>query len=608
MAERFLCPIRYALSATGYDPLMAPLSVLSTNDKNAGNTHSSYRIARSGYLIFILFLTLYTLPSTLYAATNLPVGSPAANLEEGKALFESGRYQDAISKFIMVLRSDPQNPDARRYLRQSVDQLRQNPTAEHRGLDGTPPPTAQKEMREMLQKRAALTLDLTAIPGVQVNMQNAVTQVIIETGQIFDANNGGLKEEGVPILDRVSAWLKTFGQQPIIIHCYPEELQTVTSTGSLFLRRYSELYNFFIEERKLSPQRLISADLLADDAASGRVTPQASNVGTASRIVIETLGSQSSLLDGAMPSAEPHTAIARWLEFAVISQRDAFNPEEGEWATLDLAALSRTGLRSWAFSILPEDHASDSHAAVYELSGKGNVLKRLDWDGRNPKTGSFVPTGGYVARITATDSDGTIKTEQVAVRVDNTSAPETLTNKEEPTAATSEPVAKKAKKRKKKKAAAVVVAAPTPTPPTPEPETSAAVDAPTPTSVAAPVPASEPAAAEPTTPEPADDSSHAIWKQVLQFDAGSGDLAPSLAPSLERIGKTLEVYPLQKVRIVGFASTKEDGALLLAKKRAQSVRSVLLDQYHVDEKRVIIGGARVNDGDGMSKAELSITN
>ena len=404
-------------------------------------------------------------PLTLHAAANLPTGSPAANLEEGKALFESGRYQDAISKFIMVLRSDPQNPDARRYLRQSVDQLRQNPTATHRGLDGTPPPTAQKEMREMLQKRAALSLDLTAIPGVQINTQNAVTQVIIETGQIFGDNNGGLKEEGVPILDRVSAWLKTFGQQPIIIHCYPEELQDISSTGSLFLRRYSELYNFFIEERKLSPQRLISADLLADDAASGRATPQASDVGTASRIVIETLGSQSSLLDGAMPSAAPKTAIARWLEFAVISQRDSFNPDEGEWSTLDLAALGRTGLRSWAFKILPEDHASNTDAAVYELSGKGNILKRLDWDGRNPKTGSFVPSGGYIARITATDSDGTIKTEQVTVRVDNTSAPETLTNKEEPaSAAKPKPAAKKTKKSKKKKAAAAPQRFPLPTP------------------------------------------------------------------------------------------------------------------------------------------------
>jgi len=585
-------------------------------------TRDGIRLLLRVHFFLPILSLLSVLPSTLHSApsTNTPVSS----LEEGKALFESGRYQDAISKFIMVLRSDPQNSDARQYLRQSVDQMRQNPAAaSRRGINGAPPPTAQAEMREMLQKRAALTLDLMAIPGLQVTTQNAVTQVEIATPQLFEENKGGLKEEGIPILDRVAAWLKTFGQQPILIHCYPEELQDVATTGSLFLRRYSELYNFFTEERKMSPQRLISADMLADQA--GGVSKGAKNEGAKggsegaipndgrSRIVIETMGSQSAYLEGAMPSASPKTAIARWLEFAIISHRDMFNPDEGEWATLDLAALSRTGLRNWAFKIVPET-SKGSAVPVYEMSGTGNILKRLVWDGRNNKTGSLVPMGGYVVRINATDSDGTIKSEQITIQVQRTTGDEATTNlaqaKEAPSL--TEKTTPKKKKKKKKAVAAPIVesVAPTPTPEATEVSTPAvtASGPANPADTTVSPPAAVPTPETPATEDPAEDSSHAIWKQVIQFDLNAGQLAPSVTSSLERIGKTLEVYPLQKVRIVGFASTEEKNAAALAKQRAEEVRSALLDQYHVDSKRVLMGGTRIKAGTTMSKVELSITN
>jgi outer membrane protein OmpA-like peptidoglycan-associated protein len=575
---------------------------------NDGTFKFSGAVARWQSLSLLLAFLVPCAP--LFAAAPVPAGTSVSNLEEGKALFESGRYQDAISKFIMVLRSDPQNPEARQYLRQSVDQMRQNPAAQ-RGPVGSTPSTARVEMREMLQKRAALTLDLMAIPGVDVTTQNAVTRVEIASSLVFPSDKGGLMEEGIPILDRVSAWLKTFGQQPILIHCYPEETQDVAATGSLFLRRYSELYNFFTEERKLSPQRLISADLLADQAASGKSSTKDAapvpNVDTTKhRILIETLGSQSAFLEGAMPSSSPKTAIARWLEFAVISHRDIFNPEEGEWATLDLAALSRTGLRNWSFDIMNDADKS----AVYHLEGTGNVLKRLIWDGRNTKTGSLVQGGSYTARISATNTEGTIKSEQVVVRVERTTADEPIVVGDvKPVAA--KPTVKKAKRKKKKAAASVpalvvpVTPAATATPPAPDASSDAMPTLPEPPVAADP---SEVSPATPETAEPAEDSSHAIFKQVIQFDKGVGELSPSVGTSLEQIGKTLDVYPLQKVRIIGFASTAEANAAVLAKKRADDVRSALEEQYHVDGKRILMGGTRVKAGSTMSKVELSITN
>ena len=104
------------------------------------------------------------------------------------------------------------------------------------------------------------------------------------------------------------------------------------------------------------------------------------------------------------------------------------------------------------------------------------------------------------------------------------------------------------------------------------------------------------------------DSVHAIWKQVIQFDPNQTDLLPTVKSSLERIGKTLEVYPLQKVRITGFAMNTEANAAELARKRAEAVRSILVDEYHVDKKRVIVAGGQTTSDENASKVEMSITN
>lgn len=568
-----------------------------TNSKDIFRSRFSLFVSRFSRSAFAFGFLVY-ISSPLVAAPSQVSPSQASTLEEGKALYETGRYQDAISKFIMVLRSDPQNPEARQYLRESVDQMRQNPAAQRNGSNSAPVHT---EMREMLQKRAALALDLAAIPGVQIATQGAVTQVAIASSQLFPDNKGGLKEEGIPTLDRVAAWLKTFGQQPILIHCYPEEMQEVTSTGSLFLERYSALYNFFIEERKLAPQRLISADMLGEKGSDRGAAKNVIDT-SKSRVVIETLGSQSSLLDGAMPSSSPKTAITRWLEFAIISHRDMFTPEEGEWATLDIAALSRTGLRSWTFDIVPE--APEKAASVVHMAGTGNVLKRFIWEGRNDKTGSLVPGGAYVARITATDSDGTIKNEQVTVRVERT------TEDVAPAVAAPAKVKKSKAKKKKKKAAAETSSAPSEaTAPVPETPSTPAAPAPeAPAVPEAPAASAAPAAVSPETPDADDDSAHAMYKQVIRFDAGAGELAPSVVPSLENIGRTLDLYPLQKLRIVGCASTSETNASALAKKRAEEVRDALEQQYHVDPKRILMGDVHVKAGAAMSKVELSISN
>jgi len=586
-------------------------------------------------LIFAVCLLPFALPLAV-AADLPPVSSSASNsipdpnlltspdasaIEEGKALYENGQLIAALGKFMAVLRNDPHNPDARQYLRLIIDTMRQNPsvTSSKIGTSGqavTVNPAVQEEIRLMLQLRSRLMMDLGAIPGVQMNVQNNVNQIWIDTSLLFGDNSGGLREQGIPILDRTAAWLKTYGQQPAIIHCYPEELQAAGTNGSLFLHRYSELFNYFVEERKLSPQRFVSADLLKNSSSplvgedkGGGGSPlqnppsqpsptrgegvQVSSA--ASHIVIETIGAQSSMIED-MPSMAPGRLSSQWLEDSIVFSRKIFNPEEGEWVNLDLAALSRSGLREWNFTLTPV--GGKSAQPVLLMSGKGNLLMRLGWDGHDQKTGNFVPAGNYTAKLVSTNSDGTIKSREDILQVDRTT-------QEEPPVLVEKPKAKKHAKAKKPKV--------TPTASSPADNRIASspavagrgsMDSP-PTAAGNDV--NKSAAAAPISSD-SGESVHTIWKQVIQFDPNQSEPMPTVKSSLERIGKTLEVYPLQKVRITGFAMASETDAATLARKRAEVVRSILVEEYHVDAKRVIVAGGKIAAGDNASRVEMSITN
>src|SRR5882724_2981252 len=350
--------------------------------------------------------TMQQPPAAVSDVSNLALSPDTTSIEEGKALYENGQLIAALGKFMGVLRNDPHNPIARQYLRLIVDTMRQNPSISSSKLGQQQAvaanPVVEEEIRKMLQLRSRLTLDLKAIPSVNVDMTSNVNQVMIDTDLLFAENSGGLKEQGVPVLDRVAAWLKTYGQQPVIIHCYPEEMQNPATNGGLFIHRYSELFNFFVEEKKLPSQRFVSADLLK----SGDNTDVSLSTPT-SRIVIETIGTQTAMLE-AMPSMTSTKGMSQWVENAIMPSRNSFNPEEGEWVSLDLAALTRAGLRSWSFTIVPAE-AKKNTSAVFQMDGKGNLLKRVSWDGHDQRGGSFVNAGTYLAKLVAMNSDGTIK-------------------------------------------------------------------------------------------------------------------------------------------------------------------------------------------------------
>lgn len=569
---------------------------------------------------FVGLLSILCVSAGVYAgaASAYSASDEDAVLTQGKEMYAAGQYMPALDKFMKVLRRDPRNPEAREYLRLVVDQLRQQrsgstkppatmvaPMSDAKPSAGLPPVTksaprspavaaslADQESAAKLRKRQLLSTDLAAIPGVKVRMDSKNAYVEIDTGLLFADKTGGLREEGVPLLDRVSAWLKTFSQEPIAVHCLPEELDDLGAGGALYLHRYAQLYGFFVDERRVPAARFVAAGPGSEKDRSffgfdkGTELPRVST--SSPKILIVSVGGADSR-GGSLISPSP----SRWLEFSLMSQPAAFNPDEGEWATMDLAALAPMKARTWKFVIAPVDAAKPTALnlpnAVYVEEGTGNLFKRISWDGRNKKSGRFVAAGKYLARLEATNADGTSRTQDAAVEVKRTHAAAPVAVKP---ASANRASAKPKPAVKTVKAPAVKAAAPVPVAPEPPVEEPA-------------VPVAAPAEESPVAAAEDDGSSDAIWKQVIQFDANDSDLKPTVKASLERIGKTLEVYPLQKVRIAGFAETNEANPAKLGRQRADRVRETLISEYQVDPKRVLISEVRVGGG---SKVEISITN
>src|SRR5579864_8927036 len=233
-----------------------------------------------------------------------------------------------------------------------------------------------------------------------------------------------------------------------------------------------------------------------------------------------------------MPSMTSSKGMSQWLENSIMPNRKVFNPEEGEWVSLDLAALTRAGLRNWTFAILPAQGRTSS--AVMQMDGKGNLLRRVSWDGHDQKSGDFVRVGSYVAKLVAVNTDGTIKNQEEVLQVVGSSKvePVVLADKPKPHAkATKKAVSKKPKAKIIQVAKAVPVSVPSNSPPSPVAAPAAVVPA---VSVGSPPPV--PAQA---SNKPSDDSDSLLDTKAPSPSSGEGAARPgegSLSPALPREG------------------------------------------------------------------------
>ncbi|MFA6029049.1 MAG: OmpA family protein [Elusimicrobiota bacterium] len=287
----------------------------------------------------------------------------------------------------------------------------------------------------------------------------------------------------------------------------------------------------------------------------------------------------------------------------------AFDPRSGDGAIVEFSVVEPpAGLMSWRFQILgPGEKKGDDLVPLQEVKGGAPVFHQIYWNGRKNYFGNPYPPGQYEAVLSATDLKNHSRKRHLWITLQGQepvpAAPvssSTLVAKappaelpvmgqeteEEEEAARPIPgrlqgrtigarkpaktakAGKPAKAAKGKKAAARR-----------EPSKTAAEPGAQPTAAAAP------AAAKPAAQEPAPSRAGVVNFQVL-FQKGTATMQQDSDSVLGRIADTMELYPLDKINLVGYAYSGEPDGAALAKARADFVKKRLVEQYKMKPENI----------------------
>jgi outer membrane protein OmpA-like peptidoglycan-associated protein len=111
----------------------------------------------------------------------------------------------------------------------------------------------------------------------------------------------------------------------------------------------------------------------------------------------------------------------------------------------------------------------------------------------------------------------------------------------------------------------------------------------------APAPAPEAEAAAPAAPAPQSGgekpSKPSSGTFELQFGKNTHQLTPEAEKRLAQIADTVAYYPLESLKIQGFAQPTESNAAQLAERRAKMVAGLLLNKYQIDPKKISVASS-----------------
>lgn len=296
----------------------------------------------------------------------------------------------------------------------------------------------------------------------------------------------------------------------------------------------------------------------------------------------------------------------------------SLRPDRGEGVIIEFSVQDPpAGLVSWKFQLL-RPAAADGRdlAPLQEVVGGSPVFHQIFWNARQNYFGPPLPAGRYECVLTAVDAKNRQRTLHRWIQVQGASA--SLERELGPLAAPGAPSAdlpqvpppksselikektaapkavqvverKAVPKRKagrlaaaQKKAAARKAA---PEKPLAEPaaeamEGSAVQETATEAKAAEAAPA---ASAAPSKPAPGG--------YRLDFNAGGHQLTPEGEKRLARIAETMSYYPLENLRITGYAQPSEPQAEQLAQRRAQMVAGLLINKYQIEPKKIRVTSA-----------------
>ena len=302
------------------------------------------------------------------------------------------------------------------------------------------------------------------------------------------------------------------------------------------------------------------------------------------------------------------------------AQPAAIDPASGDGAIIEFSVVEPpAGLSSWRFQLLgPGERKGDDMIILQEVKGSAPVFHQIFWNGRKNYFGEPYAPGQYEAVLTATDLKRRIRKKHLWISVDGPAPepekpakpkpgetlvakasppPADLTAEEEGPADEEEAVDKKpaasAKTPKGRKAAPAqqakkkgktIKAAKRAEPEPPK------VEAEEPASPAEPEPKPAPkkgveigaktppkSSADPNLPQ----HSNVVNFQVV-FVRNTLNMAQDSENTLTRVADTMEMYPRDKIQMVGYAFSSESDPAGLAKKRADFVKDRLTKNYRMD--------------------------
>ncbi|MBI4424644.1 MAG: OmpA family protein [Elusimicrobia bacterium] len=281
--------------------------------------------------------------------------------------------------------------------------------------------------------------------------------------------------------------------------------------------------------------------------------------------------------------AGPPISLGAWPE--------KFRADRGEGSIIEFSVVEPpAGLIGWRFQLRqPAGGPGTDLVTLQEVAGASPVFHQIYWNGRRNYFGPELPAGRYEVIVSATD--GRNRTRKLH-RWIGLEGPEPVAVAAAPAPVAPPPadlrggadkpvsfVQLRPRERRPRRGARAkggrkgsgFIARKTPQP-IPEP-------------VAEPSPAPAPPGAAPPA-APASPPAVGAVNYRIAFTKGTLQMSQDGERTIARVVEVLQYYSRENLTIVGYASSTEPDAQQLATKRANTVSSILVNQYSVDPKRI----------------------
>jgi outer membrane protein OmpA-like peptidoglycan-associated protein len=524
------------------------------------------------------------------SAPAAPAAGVRVEAEEKPAVIAGGREAPPVAERkaapeVVVKAEMPPVPPANVYSRPV-------PEAGRASKEDKPLPAANRTlMKKEIKAKLRAALDkslqeLKSIEDVRVLMQeNGDPRAIGIPSPLLFSNGIAFQKEAAKILDSLTRLVYSLGSTKVYI--LPEGA-AIGDAKVLDMRRTMGI-SAHLFQAGIAPPR-VKVNLLSQQVDMPKALADFKGV-VIVFVYDEPLGLvvESALGDDAGPP----------LSLGVYPQ--SFRPDKNEGVIIELSVTDPpAGLMSWKFQLLRPSAPGGDLEPLQEIVGGGPVFHQIYWNGRQNYFGPILPPGRYECVLSGTDTKNRQRTLHRWIQIPETAAAPTYAAAERsqatagatPSSYTSETVSKPAAAPVADLEGAVAAEALVKEAPL---RAAKGVEIGKPKVKARPARTKAPAA---QAEAPANASVSASPKAEdkpakpgaghydLDFNKSSHQLTPEGERRLATVAETVAYYPLERLKLIGYAHALEPDPAALAERRAKLVAGLLINKYQVEPKKI----------------------